>query len=1193
MGTIFGKRSNNSVGIGQQSNSSGSTKIDTTSVPQVPLSSNPFLTSDEGLQYFLNAQRPEILTREERSNAAQEELKPWLATLLERPSGLRAELLLTVCKMREVFAALHYKEQKPFHEHGNRANELITQMIDHQEFDYDIEILANLYRKIPECFGSNQRFEKLVDATIQKHRQPSSTSKMLLADLSGNQAIDTFFKVGYRRPVHFQAIVKAYSALGNPPGSHKLTRILAQEKVAADRDCQTLEAACHKDFLPIYRLCMPKFENQENNQQINIKLLMNDLATQDPSLKGDVFYSLVQLRLIMNSLEICKNQPSMGYELVLGGNFATLTSTITNCFQTFCKKKLVFQPGEALELLKLLSAREIKLFTCNDRIGGVFWKSLGSSLPQHNLEVRQIVNQSSALEEKKKETILKAAGFDSGDEDIEAFKAKIESSLLEEVSKSSNTNTQPPGYQAGQKQGLIQRFSGVFGKKNSNQPYQLTPNYLNAPAWRTAVISSLYMNIDVDVQIQQIEALAERYQQEISRELAEENITNPDDFQTICESFSGEKYLRYTRTLGNLNITQGIIGLNEIITALSPHERENLSRLHFAMQPLQASGKPSNAWLKRVENAIDPSNEAILETLLSKASNIHLVDSDGTVSFTYAASCLSNFMIPTLEEIANTGFENIAGQGMSNQRLGNAALFAIARISGSEAAKSLTRISQRCSFPSARQQASDYLAEISIANADDPLQAEEIKFQDWQLWPEDRREALKLGAALYSFKAPDRVVLSWELPDGAPSKLPNKEMKDADSLGIRQAKKLVTQIENHLREQILWMQCLFLQTNNLPHKEWEERYLKHGTRGGISSRLIWTAVNDEKGERINFIPEDAGFVDVAGNKVMIEGMDIRLWHPVDDEENVALSWQNYLVEKNIFQSFTQAFRLRVTREKFKPALEMIIGQHQKESRYYRELPFDKFGKAIGWNVKKSISKSGKGNAFWYEPATRLYIELIHVSTLIKQQNYPNWDGRKIDSINIYRGELGAIPTASGLKKKTELDPSELDDRTLSEIVFHSYQLASHQYETNPPVEGDLRFSTRPFIAPSTRIWKPLAEEKVKILNAFATDMVAQGATKNWKGKSEGKVRIDVKEQHIIVRGANDSYLVCPHKHTICNEASDHDYEYRLSDSTIASANSVPVGIDSDVRHITAVIEMLTKDDRMGNNCLRPRSRQNR
>ena len=151
---------------------------------------------------------------------------------------------------------------------------------------------------------------------------------------------------------------------------------------------------------------------------------------------------------------------------------------------------------------------------------------------------------------------------------------------------------------------------------------------------------------------------------------------------------------------------------------------------------------------------------------------------------------------------------------------------------------------------------------------------------------------------------------------------------------------------------------------------------------------------------------------------------------------------------------------------------------------------------------------------------------------------------------------------------------------------------AYKFKSELPDEKDLqlRSYSRQYVAPEKQPWIPLIEERVRIVAAHCENMVADAASNKWIGKPEGKKRVEQKDNGtIVVRGTKDTYLVCPYKMMVYDETGENDYDFRLADSTLSNADLVPAGSDLQLRRTTAIIEMLTKDDRLGNNHLKLRS----
>ncbi|MFD0917130.1 DUF4132 domain-containing protein [Pseudahrensia aquimaris] len=312
-----------------------------------------------------------------------------------------------------------------------------------------------------------------------------------------------------------------------------------------------------------------------------------------------------------------------------------------------------------------------------------------------------------------------------------------------------------------------------------------------------------------------------------------------------------------------------------------PYILENLSLIHEDVKSLQT------------ENL----HERIVRIGTGKMSYSPLI---------WASSFLpSDTVAPSLADIAMDCYKPKPGKGLTNERAGNACLWALGNLPKGAGAPYLARILARTKYPKVRKlleatlTATAHAAGISRADLDETI------VPDHGLLSAKALPDFAQGRCELTF-ADGKAKLSWFNADGKPLKAPNAAIKDKDSGAIKRARMVVKEANIDLLTQSRRIEGLYLQERVLAAKDWQTRYNDHETVGVLSRRLVWRA-QGEAGQR-TFLAPDGNAIDPDGNAIDLTDTKISLWHPTMSSADEIAAWRERIVADEIIQPFRQVFR---------------------------------------------------------------------------------------------------------------------------------------------------------------------------------------------------------------------------------------------------------------------------------------------
>lgn len=1112
------------------------------------------------------------------SDHTLEATEPGISVLLSRPSSEKLDLFLEMNEMLRAHEALFNRDRGRSREldaYSSKARRLRDYLLKET---YSLDEYLRMFSHFDFILKTSIPWT-VSKLAIEAHDAcPSQTTTALLEHLCGPE-IQRHFLEGFKSRATLLIIESAHEALGNPPGSHPLSQLAAKENAKYKAELEDICSLAAPVLQAYVRVVAAEPENvwiKSGPRLSDVKLLMEDLHGHSPEEKGVAFFSALELSSEIVSRDLFAADTACGNDNVrCAYALKRLPHNLRHLAFELCKKKLSFKPGEALWLLRLCAAGELDIGQDRKALPPQFWKSLGNSLPRGSSDVRQILVSAVGMKEKHKQSLLVMAGLSDEtlqrQEVVEKYRVALEetqhalSALLDNFSRHAS-----PKNSGG---GLLGKLLGAkrtaFAEEDWRPSWGVVAEF---DRFADAFSPAFYFGLDTAVAEDVLAQLRQRTQSAL-RQLDQPIMENPEEARELASS------LDYSHPAkGAAELFTKIMALEQTLSGFhqfSPSEREILGTFVSSLHPLPGTGNPSEKWLNSV-SVVSPFE--ILDKLLAEVGPVSDTNDDIIVAAVHACARIPAVETGTLEKLVHSGFAD-APQGKRHERLANAALWVLSQRRGEAPVAAMRRIAGDCRWITGRDLATKYLRAMTTGNSDDPVLAGELLLPILKIWPEPHREPLAGGNAVFSYDAPDKLSLTWEDEDGKRLTKPSPKMKSQDPGSIKRLRKLVPQMEKTLKTHIRWIERLYLSGSSFRFDEWQERYLNHESRGAPASRLIWSAERED-GSVVAFISSDDGFQDALGNKVDPSDATISLWHPVADPHNVD-TWRRFLVRYAIVQPFAQAFRAVKPGLSFEDAMEELKSAGIKQT--YRTV-FPALVDGYGWLPTKRMNSRETAPIVLqiFEPISRLYLEarLSHHSEMAG-----NFQWLAFDKIELVRGELGALPTKTGLKKAKPVRTTDLTDVQRSELIRSLQGLCSESFIT--PGESRMMGARAKDPFPEDPVIRPMCDERAQAVIAYAALLADPRAAKNWLGKSDGEDRISVDANgRIKINGVREKYLYCPFEDRFWS-ANDHvEWGRRLSDSLIDNVSNVPLGLDPLLRRMVATIQLLSKDDRPGNSELR-------
>jgi uncharacterized protein DUF4132 len=329
-------------------------------------------------------------------------------------------------------------------------------------------------------------------------------------------------------------------------------------------------------------------------------------------------------------------------------------------------------------------------------------------------------------------------------------------------------------------------------------------------------------------------------------------------------------------------------------------------------------------------------------------------------------------------DLAQRCLKKVPNYGAYSSKVGNACIWTLGAMAGMEPVAQLARLKQRVKYPVSLRVIEKALAEAAGRASISPEDLEEMAVPAYGLTePGVGRTAVADYAATVTVSGVDEVELVWTGPSGRSQKTVPQEVQRTHADELKRLKRGVKDIATMLPAQRDRIERLFFAGDrHWPLAQWRTRYLDHALLSVVSRRLIWHF--QENGRSLLGISDEGQLVGVDGAPLSVmDGGEVRLWHPLGFPAETVLSWRDWLREHEVRQPFKQAHR-----EIYIPTdaeLQTSTYSNRFAAHIIRQHQFAALCRERGWryhlqggwdshNVPTlSLPRFGLAAEFWVEP----------------------------------------------------------------------------------------------------------------------------------------------------------------------------------------------------------------------------------
>lgn len=265
--------------------------------------------------------------------------------------------------------------------------------------------------------------------------------------------------------------------------------------------------------------------------------------------------------------------------------------------------------------------------------------------------------------------------------------------------------------------------------------------------------------------------------------------------------------------------------------------------------------------------------------------------------------------IQVLSRLCEKAYKKIPGKGPAAASIGNACVYVLGNMRGKDGLGALSRLKLKVRQNNVKKTIDKYLQEGAKRYNVSVEELKEMAVPDFQL--EQGSKVLTFGEyQLKVYIVGRKVSTQWIKPDGNVMKSVPSTVKKSASLTnkLKEIRKELKEIQKVYAAQKQRIDNQFILDRTWDMASFQKYYLHHGLVCPITSKLIWTF--QKEGRSAEAILLDSQWHTV--NHEIIDWIDeeteVKLWHPVNADEQTIIGWREKMLELEWKQPIKQAFR---------------------------------------------------------------------------------------------------------------------------------------------------------------------------------------------------------------------------------------------------------------------------------------------
>ena len=265
--------------------------------------------------------------------------------------------------------------------------------------------------------------------------------------------------------------------------------------------------------------------------------------------------------------------------------------------------------------------------------------------------------------------------------------------------------------------------------------------------------------------------------------------------------------------------------------------------------------------------------------------------------------------ISLLIRLAEKCYTKIPGKGPAAASIGNACVHILGNMKGKDGLGALSRLKIKVRQNNVKKSIDKLLSEGAKKYNVSVEELKEMAVPEFGMKAGSKHinfEDHKLNV----FVSGSKVAQQWIKPDGSLIKGVPSKVRNTTSLKIKlqNVRKELKEVQKAFSAQKQRIDNQFILDRVWDYPSFKKYYLDHGLVYPITSKLIWSFTNERR-------ETDAIIIDGQWRSIENETVDwldnnskVKLWHPVNAEENTIIRWRKKILDLEWKQPIKQAYR---------------------------------------------------------------------------------------------------------------------------------------------------------------------------------------------------------------------------------------------------------------------------------------------
>ncbi len=262
-----------------------------------------------------------------------------------------------------------------------------------------------------------------------------------------------------------------------------------------------------------------------------------------------------------------------------------------------------------------------------------------------------------------------------------------------------------------------------------------------------------------------------------------------------------------------------------------------------------------------------------------------------------------------LAALALTAYKKLPGVGPRAVKIGNACIYSLGEMPGSDGLAQLAILKVKVRFRTALKGIDAALASTARRLGVPSHELEEMSVPTYGLADGGTlRESMGEYDVELRISGSHYTEVTWKNQSGKMLKSVPSAVKQQYGDELKELNAAAKDIQTMLSAQRDRLDNLFVQQKSWPYEVWRERYLDHPLMGALTRHLIWRFTTGDSGVDAVFL--NGTWVDAQEKPIEVPHSKtvVTLWHPIGNSVEGIVAWRQFLESHAIRQPFKQAHR---------------------------------------------------------------------------------------------------------------------------------------------------------------------------------------------------------------------------------------------------------------------------------------------